>query len=56
MKQKTDELQVISVKVPQELRLWLKSQAVEGYRSMSGQVLLLLESARAAHEKQVSGA
>jgi hypothetical protein len=37
---------VVSVKMPAEMREWLKRTAKQGYRSMNAQVLLILDAAR----------
>ena len=47
------ELQAVSVKLPKDLLSWLKTESTREYRSMSRQVVLLLESARQAQTKVV---
>lgn len=37
---------VVAVKMPADLRDWLRDRASAGYRSMNAQVLLILDAAR----------
>lgn len=38
----------LSVKIAPDVREWLKARAADGYRSMSAQVVLILDAAWAA--------
>lgn len=40
------EKPVVAVKMPADLRDWLRRGATAGYRSMNAQVLLILDAAR----------
>ena len=43
----------IQLRVPDELKLWLKNQAAQNHRSMNGEVLKRLEESRS---RQTEGA
>lgn len=51
-RQKAPEKRVISFKVTDDVKAWLEQRAAAGYRSVSAQVLLLVEDAMRAEAQE----
>lgn len=44
----------VGIRLPEDLRVWLKKAALDNRRSVNAHVLFLIERARAAEQKGVS--
>jgi Arc-like DNA binding dprotein len=49
-------LQAFAIRIPEDLRLWLKHQAVDNYRSLNSEVVIRLEQSRAQQVQQQGSA